>query len=95
MSKWEARNEKHAARLLVGDYFGDRPEDELDTIRIAKKNRAAYLCKKMGCNKESVVLEIRSGSGRRSNHCCKFRIQIGVKRQDVGANTRGYAKFAF
>jgi len=68
MSNWEAQDDKHALQLLVGDYFGDRPEEKLDTIRIAKKNRAAYLCKKMGCNKEAVVLEIGSGMGFTSKH---------------------------
>ena len=64
----EAQDDKYALQLLVGDYFGDRPEEKLDTIRIAKKNRAAYLCKKMGCNKESVMLEIGSGMGFTSKH---------------------------
>ena len=68
MSKWEAQDEKYALQLLVGDYFGDRPEDKLDVIRSAKKNRAAYLCKKMGCDKESVALEIGSGMGFTSKH---------------------------
>jgi ubiquinone/menaquinone biosynthesis C-methylase UbiE len=68
MSKWEALDAKHAADMLVGDYYGDRPEDKLDMVRIAKKNRAALLCKKMGCNKESVVLEIGSGMGFTSKY---------------------------
>lgn len=68
MSDWEARSDRHALRLLVGDYFGDRPEDNLDKIRIAKKERAARLCKLMGCDKESVVLEIGSGMGFTSKY---------------------------
>ena len=68
MSKWEARDAKHAADLLAGEYFGDRPEEKLDKIRSAKKKRAAYLCKKLGCNKESVVLEIGSGMGFTSKY---------------------------
>lgn len=68
MSNWEARNEGHALRLLVGDHFGDRPEDGLEAIRSAKKQRAAWLCRKMGLDKESVVLEIGSGMGLTSKH---------------------------
>jgi ubiquinone/menaquinone biosynthesis C-methylase UbiE len=63
MSDWEAQDIKRALQLLVGDYFGDRPEEKLDEIRNAKKGRAAYLCKKLGCTKDSVVLEIGSGMG--------------------------------
>jgi len=63
MSNWEAKDRKHAADLLAGEYFGDRPEEKLDEIRHAKKKRAAYLCRKLRCNKESVVLEIGSGMG--------------------------------
>lgn len=71
MSDWEARDDKHAFQLLVGDYFGDRPEEKLDEIRDAKKKRAAYLCRKLGCNKDSVVLEIGSGMGFTSKHIAK------------------------
>ena len=79
MSNWEAKDHKHAADLLAGEYFGDQPEEKLDEIRNAKKRRAAYLCRKLGCNKESVVLEIGSGMGFTSKyiaeavknlHCC-------------------------
>lgn len=68
MSDWEAPDVKRAAQLLVGDYFGDNPEEKFDLIRSAKKDRAAYLCKKMGCGKESVVLEIGSGMGFTSKY---------------------------
>ena len=68
MSDWEAQDDKHALRLLVGNHFGDRPEEKLDIIRNDKKNRAAYLCKKLGCDKEAVVLEIGSGMGFTSKY---------------------------
>jgi len=68
MSNWEARDAKQAADLLAGEYFGDRPEEKLDKIRSAKKKRATYLCKKLGCNKKSVVLEIGSGMGFTSRY---------------------------
>ena len=68
MSNWEAKDRKHAADLLAGEYFGDRPEEKLDEIRNAKKKRAAYLCRKLRCNKESVVLEIGSGMGFTSKY---------------------------
>ena len=68
MSKWEARDAKHLAALLAGDHFGDHPEDNLDKIRAEKKNRADDLCKKMGCTKESIVLEIGSGMGFTSKY---------------------------
>lgn len=71
MSNWEAQDEKHALRLLVGDYFGDKPEENLDVIRDAKKHRAAYLCKRMGCHKDAIVLEIGSGMGFTSKHIAK------------------------
>lgn len=63
MSNWEADDVEHAAQLLAGKYFGDRPEENLDGIRELKKKRAAYLCRKLRCNKESVALEIGSGMG--------------------------------
>ncbi len=63
MNNWEADDVKHAAQLLVGDFYGDRPEERLDEIRGIKKKRAAQLCRKLRCNKESVVLEIGSGMG--------------------------------
>ena len=63
MSNWEADDVKHAAQLLAGEYYGDRPEERLDEIRDRKKKRAARLCRKLRCNKESVVLEIGSGMG--------------------------------
>ena len=63
MSNWEADDVKHAAQLLVGEFCGDRPEERLDEIRGIKKKRAARLCRKLRCNKESVVLEIGSGMG--------------------------------
>lgn len=63
MSNWEARDAKHAADMLAGEYYGDRPEERLDEIRGRKKKRAARLCKELRCNKESVVLEIGSGMG--------------------------------
>ena len=63
MSNWEADDVKHAAQLLAGKYFGDRPDERLDEIRGLKKKRAAYLCRKLRCNEESVVLEIGSGMG--------------------------------
>lgn len=68
MSDWEARSDRHAVRLLVGDHFGDRPEVNLYMIRSAKKERAARLCRLMGCDKESVVLEIGSGMGFTSKY---------------------------
>lgn len=68
MSNWEARNAEHAAELLAGDFYGDRPIENLDLIRSAKKKRAAKLCRKLGCTKESVVLEIGSGMGFTSKH---------------------------
>jgi len=58
MSDWEATDVQRAMQLLVGDYYGDRPEEKLDLIRDSKRDRAAYLCRKLGCNKESIVLEI-------------------------------------
>jgi ubiquinone/menaquinone biosynthesis C-methylase UbiE len=63
MSNWEADDVKHAAQLLAGEYYGDQPEERLDEIRGLKKKRAARLCRKLRCNKESVVLEIGSGMG--------------------------------
>ena len=63
MSNWEADDIKRAAQLLAGEYFGDRPEERLDEIRDLKRKRAAWLCRKLRCNKESVVLEIGSGMG--------------------------------
>ena len=71
MSDWEAQDTKRALQLLVGDYFGDHPEEKLDEIRMAKKDRAAHLCKMMGCNEESVVLEIGSGMGFTSKFVAK------------------------
>ena len=68
MSDWESEDVEHAAQLLVGDYYGDRPELKLDQIRSAKKKRAAKLCRKLRCNKNSVVLEIGSGMGFTSKH---------------------------
>ncbi len=53
---------------MAGEYFGDRPEEKLHEIRHAKKKRAAYLCRKLRCNKESVVLEIGSGMGFTSKY---------------------------
>ena len=63
MSNWESDDVKHAAQLLAGDYYGDRPDERLDEIRGLKKKRAGRLCRKLRCNKESVVLEIGSGMG--------------------------------
>lgn len=71
MSNWESQTDKEAFALLVGDYYGDRPEEKLDMIRAEKKKRAVYLCRKIGCNKESVVLEIGSGMGFTSKHIAK------------------------
>lgn len=68
MSDWEARDSAHLARLLVGDHFGDRPEDRLDAIRADKQKRAAYLCRKTRATRASVVLEIGSGMGFTSRH---------------------------
>ena len=50
MSNWEADDVKHAAQLLAGEYYGDRPEERLDEIRGLKKKRAAHLCRKLRCN---------------------------------------------
>jgi ubiquinone/menaquinone biosynthesis C-methylase UbiE len=63
MSNWEADDVKHAAQLLAGEYYGEGPEERLNEIRGLKKKRAARLCRKLRCNKESVVLEIGSGMG--------------------------------
>jgi ubiquinone/menaquinone biosynthesis C-methylase UbiE len=63
MSNWEADDVRHAAQLLFGEYYGDRPEKRFDEIRGIKKKRAAQLCRRLRCNKESVVLEIGSGMG--------------------------------
>lgn len=68
MSDWEAPDTRRLAQLLVGNYFGERPEEKLDQIRAAKAERAAYLCKKIGFGPESVVLEIGSGMGFTSKH---------------------------
>ena len=68
MSNWESDNEKHALQLLVGQHYGDRPEEKLDDIRADKKKRAAFLCRKLGCTKESVVLEVGSGMGLTSKY---------------------------
>ena len=71
MSDWESEDKKQALQLLVGEYFGDCPEERLDEIRAAKKKRARRLCKKLGCHKESVVLEIGSGMGLTSKHVAR------------------------
>lgn len=68
MSKWEARDDAHLFQMLVGDFYGARPEKNVDVIRAAKKDRAANLCKRIGCDKASVVLEIGSGVGFTSKH---------------------------
>lgn len=68
MGRWEANDERTQLKLLVGDFYGDRPQEKLDVIRAAKKDRAAKLCRRMGCNGESVVLEIGSGMGFTSKH---------------------------
>ena len=90
MGNWEAQSDKEAFSLLVGDYFGDDPEAKLDTIRHAKKDRAAYLCKKLGINKKSVVLEIGSGMGFTSRYVAEK-----VKRlycSDISASFLEFAK---
>lgn len=71
MSKWEAKDSRQLSQLLVGDYYGERPEQKLAAIRTAKQNRAAQLCKKLGCNRESVVLEVGSGMGLASKHIAR------------------------
>lgn len=71
MSNWEAQDVKRAMQLLVGDYYGDRPEEKLELIRESKKVRAAYLCQKLGCDKDSVALEIGSGMGFTSKHIAR------------------------
>lgn len=71
MGNWDAQDVNHAAELLAGDFYGDRPAEKLESIRIAKKKRAAELCRKLGCTKESVVLEIGSGMGFTSKHIAK------------------------
>lgn len=68
MSNWDAQDVDHAAELLAGDYYGDHPAQKLENIRAAKKKRASELCRKLGCTKESVVLEIGSGMGFTSKH---------------------------
>lgn len=68
MTKWEADNTRRMMQLLVGDYFGERPEEKLELIRAEKKKRAERLCHWLGCNKESTVLEIGSGMGLTSKH---------------------------
>ena len=68
MGNWEADDDTHAARLLAGEYFGDRPEQKLDNIRQVKKKRAADLRRIIRWNEESVVLEIGSGMGFTSRH---------------------------
>lgn len=68
MREWEACDEGDLAQLLVGDYYGDHPRDKLDAIRASKKNRAARLCRMLGCHGESVVLEVGSGMGFTSKH---------------------------
>lgn len=76
MSGWETNDHRHLFRLLAGKHFGDRPEEELDAIRAAKRNRAASLCKRTGCNKESVVLEIGSGMGFTSKYVASEAKQL-------------------
>jgi ubiquinone/menaquinone biosynthesis C-methylase UbiE len=76
MNDWEARDIRHAAQLLVGDYYGERPEEKLDMIRGEKEKRAAYLCKKLSCNKSSVALEIGSGMGLTSKPFAKAVKQL-------------------
>lgn len=71
MSDWESTDVRRAMQLLVGDYYGDRPEEKLDLIRASKEDRAAYLCRKLGCDEYSVVLEIGSGMGFTSQHIAK------------------------
>jgi ubiquinone/menaquinone biosynthesis C-methylase UbiE len=68
MTDWEAPDPGQLARLLAGDHYGERPEDILDEIRARKKAKAAYLCRKMGCRPESIVLEVGSGMGLTSKH---------------------------
>jgi ubiquinone/menaquinone biosynthesis C-methylase UbiE len=68
MSKWDTEDDRLLVQLLVGDHFGDRPEERLDEIRASKKARAAYLRRTLGWTSESVVLEIGSGMGFTSRH---------------------------
>lgn len=68
MTSWEANNPQQMMQLLVGDHFGDRPEEKLESIRAEKEKRAARLCAWLGCDKSSTVLEIGSGMGLTSKH---------------------------
>ena len=71
MSNWEAEDAKHSAQLLIGDFYGEHPEERLDEIRSIREKRAARLCKKLGMSNISVVLEIGSGMGFTSKHVAK------------------------
>jgi ubiquinone/menaquinone biosynthesis C-methylase UbiE len=68
MENWEANSEKDMLCLLVGDWYGDDPENNLNMIRQDKAQRASWLCQELEMNMNSRVLEIGSGMGFTSKH---------------------------
>lgn len=60
---WEFDNTKDILHHLIGEDFGQMPEDRLEDIRKNKKNIAEHISKKLSLKSSDHVLEIGSGIG--------------------------------
>jgi ubiquinone/menaquinone biosynthesis C-methylase UbiE len=76
---WDFHDEKTMLSHLIGNSFGQNPEERLDQIRDEKRRMAEFICSQLGLTKKSVVAEIGSGTGFvamnvapmvRQLHCC-------------------------
>jgi len=71
LNQWETNSNEQLLAFLVGDYYGEKPENQIDAIKRSKEERAAFLVDKLKLTSELNVLEIGSGMGYTSKHIAK------------------------
>jgi ubiquinone/menaquinone biosynthesis C-methylase UbiE len=71
MKDWETNSEPKLVQLLVGDWYGKNPENNLDMIREDKARMASWILEKVQPKASDTVLEIGSGMGFGSKYIAK------------------------
>jgi SAM-dependent methyltransferase len=65
---WDCESEEHLFRALIGDPFGDNPEQQIDLIRRDKKRTADIFRGLLGFGPTDRVVDLGSGTGFVSWH---------------------------